>query len=115
MSTDPTPDADLSQELRELGELIKRVVQTARAHPHVKDFDQKISQAVGDLSARIDAAAQSTREPLKTVGAQVKHAAQAYQESGAADDIARGIAKSMRLLNEQIRKAIDELEKGSKS
>ena len=111
MSAQTSQDAELSQELRELGELFKRAVKVAREHPHVKDFDQKISQAISDLGARIDAAAHSAKEPLKKAGAQVKQAAQAYQETGAPEDFARGIAKSVRLVNEQIRKAIEEMEK----
>jgi hypothetical protein len=118
MSTTPPPDSSIAQELRELGELFKRAVQAAREHPNVKDFDQKISQAMNDLGAQIDSAAhsaaQSAQEPLKSVGAHVKQAAQAYKDTGAPEDFARGIAKSVRLLNEQIRKAIEELEKGSK-
>ena len=111
MSAQQSQDAELSQELRELGELFKRAVRVARGHPNVKDFDQKITQAMSDLSARIDQVTKSATSPLKNVGAQVKQAAQAYKETGAPDDFARGIAKSMRLLNEQIRKAIDEMEK----
>ncbi len=115
MSQQQPSDADLSQELRELGELFKRAVRLAREHPQIKDFDQKISQAVSNLGARIDSAAQSAKEPIKNVGAQVKQAAQAYKETGAPEDFARGIAKSVRLVNEQIRKAIDEMEKGTKA
>jgi hypothetical protein len=114
MSTQQPSDADISQELRELGELFKRAVQVAREHPQVKDFETKITQAVNDLGARIDAATQSTKEPLKNVGTQVKQAAQSYKDTGAVEDFARGIAKSVRLVNEQIRKAIEEMEKGTK-
>lgn len=114
MNTTPPQDANIAQELRELGELFKRAVQAAREHPNVKDFDQKISQAMNDLGAQIDSAAQSAQEPLKNVGAHVKQAAQAYKDTGAPEDFARGIAKSVRLLNEQIRKAIEELEKSGK-
>jgi len=112
MSANQPQDADISQELRELGELFKRAVRVAREHPHVKDFDQKISQALNDLGARIDAATQSAKEPLKNVGAQVKQAAQAYKDTGAPEDFTRGIAKSVRLVNEQIRKAVEEMEQG---
>lgn len=115
MSSQPSPEADISQELQELGELFKRAVQVARAHPHVKEFETKITHAVNDLSTQIGSATQGAREPLKKAGAQVKQAAQTYKESGASEDIARGIAKSVRLLNEQVRKAIEEMEKGSKT
>jgi hypothetical protein len=115
MSTPPTSDGEISQELRELGELIKRAVKVAREQPHVKDFETKITQAVSDLGARMDQATQSAREPIKKAGEQVKQAAQTYKETGATEDFARGIAKSVRLVNEQIRKAIEEMEKGSKT
>ena len=111
MGTPLPSDDDLSQELRELGELFKRAIQIAREHPHVKDFQTKITQAVSDLGARIDTAAQSAKEPIKNMGAQVKQAAQTYKETGAPDDLARGIAKSVRLVNEQIRRAVEEMEK----
>lgn len=114
MNANQSQDADLSQELRELGELFKRAVQVARAHPHVKDFETQITRAVGDLGARVDQATQNAREPIKKAGAQVKQAAQTYKETGAPEDLARGIAKSVRLVNEQIRKAIEEMEKGTK-
>ena len=114
MSANQPQDGELSQEMRELGELFKRAVQVARANPHMKDFESKITQAVNDLTTRIEAATQSAREPIKKAGAQVKQAAQTYKESGATEDFARGIAKSVRLLNEQIRKAIEEMEKGTK-
>ena len=115
MSAPQPSEADVSQELRELGELFKRAVRLAREHPHVKEFDQKISHAVSELGARIDSAAQSTKEPLQNVGAQLKQAAQAYKDTGAPEDFARGIAKSVRLVNEQIRKVIDEMEQNSKA
>lgn len=115
MSTSPSQDTDIAQELRELGELFKRAVRAAREHPNIKDFDQKISRAINDLGTQIDAAAHSAQGPIKNVGSAVKQAAQTYKESGAPDDIARGVAKSVRLLNEQIRKAIEELEKSSKT
>ena len=109
----PPSDGDLSQELRELGELFKRAVKVARENPHVRDFESKITHAVSDLGARIDSAAQSAKEPLKNVGAQVKHAAQTYKESGAPEDFARGIAKSVRIVNERIRRAVEEMEKNA--
>lgn len=115
MSANQPLEPDISQELRELGELIKRAVQAAREHPHVKDFDQKISHAVSDLGSKIDAAARSAHEPLQNVGTQFKQAAQTYRETGAAEDFARGIAKTVRLVNEQIRKAIEEVEQKNKA
>ena len=114
MSTNQPPEADISQELRELGELFKRAVRVAREHPNFKEFEQKISHAVTDLGARIDAAAQSAKEPLHNIGTQFKQSAQAYKETGAPEDFARGIAKSVRLVNEQIRQAIEEMEQKSK-
>lgn len=105
MSTQQPQDVDLSQELRELGELFKRAVRVARENPGVKDFETKIAHAVSDLNTRIDQATQSAREPLEKTGAQVKQAAQTYKDTGATEDFARGFSKSVHVVGEQIRKA----------
>lgn len=105
MSAQQPQDADLSQELRELGELFKRAVRVARENPSVKDFESKIAQAMHDLNTHIDHATQSARDPLEKAGSRVKQAAQTYKDTGATDDFARGFSKSAHLVGEQIRKA----------
>ena len=117
MSAQEPQQFDLAQELRELGEQIKRALQVARDHPKTKEMEQDIVQAMNNLEAEIRRALKSAQEneSVKKAGAQVKQAAQSVKESGAPDDIARGIAKGVRTLNEQIRKAIEDAEKSSKS
>ncbi len=116
MSEQQPQEVDLAQELRELGEQLKKAIRVARDHPHTKEFERQISQAVSDLSAQIDRAVQTAKqdERVKKAGEQVKQAAQTVKESGAPEDIARGLAKGVRALNEQIRRAIEEAEKATR-
>jgi len=113
MSTQPPQEFDLEKELRDLGEHLKRAFQVAREHPKTKELEQDIAQAVRNLESEIQRAVKSAqeKEPVKKAGEQLKQAAHTVTESGAPDDIARGIAKGVRALNEQIRKAIEEAEK----
>ncbi len=116
MSEQQPQEVDLAQELRELGEQLKKAIRVARDHPHTKEFERQISQAVSDLSAQIDRAVQTAKqdERVKKAGDQVKQAAQTVKESGAPEDVARGLAKGVRALNEQIRRAIEEAEKATR-
>ncbi len=113
MSAQQPQPVDLAQELRELGEQIKKAVLVAREHPQTKEAERQIVQALNDLGAEIDRAVKSvqTHEPVKKAEEHVKQTAQSFKDSGALDDIASGIAKGVRALNEQIRKAIDAAEK----
>ncbi len=106
-------EPSLAQELRELGRQLKEAIRVAREHPQTKEFERQVSQAVNDLSADIDRAVHSAQrdDHVQKVGGQVKQAAQSFKESGAGQDIERGLAKGMRALNEQIRRAITEAEK----
>lgn len=115
MSEQPPSEVDLAQELRELGEQLKKAIRVARDHPQTKEFERQISQAVNDLGAQIDRAVKSAKEDerVKKVGEQVKQAAQSVKEGGAPEDIARGLAKGVRALNEQIRRAVEEAETGT--
>jgi hypothetical protein len=114
--SEPQPNqVDLAQELRDLGEQIQRAITVARNHPQTKEFERTISKAISDLGSQISQALTTAREDehIKRAEAQVKQAAQSLKEGGAKDDIERGLAKGVRALNEQIRKAIEEAEKGS--
>ena len=117
MSTQPPQEFDLETELHELGEQIKRAFQVAREHPKTRDLEHQVAQAVADMQVEVKRAVDSARanEQLKKTGEQVKQAAQSLKESGAPDDIARGIAKGVRALNDQIRKAIEDAEESSRS
>ncbi len=114
---EPQPEFDLAQELRELGEQIKRAFQVARDHPKTKEMEQEIVQAIHNLETEIQRAVKSAQEneSLKKAGEQVKQAAQSVKDTSAPDDIARGIAKGVHALNDQIRKAIEDAEKSSRS
>jgi Xaa-Pro aminopeptidase len=111
---------DLAQELRELGRQLKEAIRVAREHPQTKEFERQVSQAVGELSAHIDRAVKTAKEDehirkaAETTEAEVRRAAQTLKESGAKEDIARGLAKGLQALNEQIRRAIAEAEKTSR-
>jgi hypothetical protein len=111
---------DLAQELRELGRQLKEAIRVAREHPQTKEFERQVSQAVGELSAHIDRAVKTAKEDehirkaAETTEDQVRRAAQTLKESGAKEDIARGLAKGLQALNEQIRRAIAEAEKTSR-
>lgn len=114
---EPSPQFDLGEELRELGEQLKRMLRVAREHPKTKEMEQDIVQAINNLEAEIQRTfkAAQENESLKKAGDQVKQTAQSVKASGAVDDVARGIAKGVRALNEQIRKAIEEAEKTNRS
>ncbi len=109
-------ELSLVQELRELGRQIKDAVRVAREHPQTKEFERQVNQAVNDLSADIDRAVRSAQgdEKVQKAGTQVKQAADSLRGSTAGQDIERGLAKGMRALNEQIRRAITEAEKQSR-
>ena len=113
MSEQPPQEVDLAQELRELGEQLKKAIRVARDHPQTKEFERQISQAVSDLGAHIDRALNATKgdDRVRKAGDQFKQAAQSVKQSGAPDDIARGLAKGVRALNEQIRRAVEDAEK----
>lgn len=112
----PQPEFDLAQELRELGEQLKRAFQVAREHPQTKEFERQITQAVKDLSAEIERAVKTTRddERVKQAETHVREAVQSVKEGGAKEDIERGFAKGVRALNEQIRKAIEDAEQAAR-
>lgn len=112
MSAPEPQPVDLAQELRELGEQIKKALLVARDHPQTKEFERQVTQAMRDLGAEIDRALKS--DPIKQASDQVKQTAHSVKESGAVDDIAAGIAKGVRALNDQIRKAIEEAEKSAR-
>ncbi len=116
-SQPPIQETDLAKELRELGETIKRAFQVARDHPKTKEFESQVTKAINDLEAEIQRAVKgaSEHDAVKKAGEHVKQTAQSIKESGAPDDILRGITKGVQALNEQIRKAIDDAEKTSKS
>ncbi len=106
-------ELNLAQELRELGRQIKEAVRVAREHPQTKDFERQVNQAVNQMGVDIDHALRAAQrdEHVQKAGTQVKQAAQSFKGSGAGQDIERGLAKGMRALNEQIRRAIQEAEK----
>jgi hypothetical protein len=116
MSAQSPQEYDLAQELRELGEQLKRAFEVAREHPQTKEFERQVTQAVKDLGAEIDRALKTTREDerVKQAETHVREAVQSVKEGGAKEDIARGFAKGVRALNEQIRKAIEDAEKASR-
>jgi uncharacterized membrane-anchored protein YjiN (DUF445 family) len=109
-------DVSLAQELRELGRQIKEAVRVAREHPQTKEFERQVTQAVNQLGVDIDRAIRSAQrdEKVQKAGTQVKQAAETFTASSAGQDIERGLAKGMRALNEQIRRAIVEAEKQSR-
>ncbi len=116
MSTQQPEETDLAQELRELGQQLKRAIGVAAQYRKTKEFEQKIAQAAQELTAQIDrvvkaAKDRATVDPIKRAGERVKETAQAFKESGVKEDFERGLAKSVRLLNEQIRRAIEEAER----
>lgn len=113
MSAQPSQEYDLAQELRELGEQLKHAFQVAREHPQTKEFERQVSQAVKDLSAEIERVFKTARhdEHVKKAEAHVREAVQSVKDGSAKEDIERGLAKGVRALNEQIRKAIEDAEK----
>jgi len=117
MSAPPPSEYDLAQELRELGEQLKRAFQVAHEHPQTKEFERQVTQAVRDLGAEIDRALQVAREDARVQQAetQMREAAQSVKESGAKQDIERGLAKGVRALREQIRCAIEETERAARA
>jgi CRISPR/Cas system-associated protein Csm6 len=112
----PQSESDLAQELRELGEQLKRAFQVAREHPQTKEFERQVTQAVKDLSAEIDRALKTARtdERVQKAETHVREAVQSVKEGNAKEDLERGFAKGVRALNEQIRKAIEEAEQTSR-
>lgn len=115
MSEPKRDEMELAQELRELGKQLQQMVRVAREHPQTREFEHRVAQAVGELSQQIDRAMRTAREDerLKQAGSQVKQTADALRESRAAEDIQRGLAKGLRVLNEQIARAIADADKPS--
>ncbi len=115
MSEPKRDEMELAQELRELGRQLQQMVRVAREHPQTREVEHRVAQAVGELSQQIDRALHTAREDerIKQAGSQVKQTTDAFKESHAAEDIQRGLAKGLRVLNEQIARAIAEAEKPS--
>lgn len=119
MSEQHPEELDLVRELHELGRQLKEAIRVAREHPQTKEFERQVSQAVNELSAQIDHAVKTAqendriRQAADTAAQQVKQSAQTFKESGAKEDIERGLAKGLRALNDQIRRAIAEADKRS--
>ena len=119
MSEQRPEELDLVRELHELGRQLKEAIRVAREHPPTKEFERQVSQAVNELSAHIDHAVKTAqendriRQAADTAAQQVKQSAQAFKESGAKEDIERGLAKGLQALNDQIRRAIAEVDKPS--
>jgi ribose 1,5-bisphosphokinase PhnN len=115
MSEQQPKEPDLAEELRVLGEQIMTALRVARDHPQTKEFERQITQAVSDLGAQVDRALKSAKEDerVKKAGEQVKQAAHSIKEGGAPEDIARGLAKGVRALNDQIRRAIEDAQKAT--
>ncbi len=111
-------ESDLVKELRELGRQIQEAIRVAREHPQTKEFERQVTQAIAELSAQIDRAVKNAhadehvRKAADTATTQLNQAARSFKESGAKDDIERGLAKGLQALNEQIRRAIAEADKG---
>ncbi len=111
----PQPSA-LAQELRELARQLQQALRVAREHPQTREFEHQVSQAVADLGTELDRVLKQaqTNDHIHKVGEQVKQTAQAIKESGAKEDVERGLAAGLRALNEQIARAIAEAEKPGK-
>ncbi len=118
MSENKPEEITLAQELRELGQQIEQAIRVAREHPHTNEFERQVSQAIKEMSTHIDRALKAAQEDervktaAQTAGEEIKHAAQAFEASGAKGDIERGLAKGLRVLNEQLRRAVAEADKG---
>ena len=113
-------DSKLADELREMGKQIKDLAHAAAEHPKTKEFEEKISQAVKDMTHEIDGAmaraqASEPGQRVKKAGEELIKTGQAWKDSGAPEEIARGLAASVQILNQQIRRAVDELKKESKA
>ncbi len=117
MSENKPDEFTLAQELRELGQQIEQAVRVAREHPQTKEFERQVSQAVKELGTHIDRALKAAQEDDRvrtaamTAEEEFRHAAQKFEASGAKADIERGLAKGLRVLNEQIRRAVAEADK----
>ncbi len=113
MSAQPPHEYDLSQELHDLGEQLKRALQAARDHPQTRELERQIAQAVKDLSTEIERGLRAAREDalVKQAESQMRQVVQSLQEGSAKEDIERGLAKGVRALNEQIRKIVENIER----
>src|SRR5574340_558951 len=112
MDEQKSDELNLAQELRELGRQIQQAIRVAREHPQTKEFERQVTQAVNQLGADIDRALRSAQrdEKVQKASDQVRQAAQSIATSSAGQDIERGLAKGMRALNEQMRRAISDAE-----
>ncbi|MCL4396274.1 MAG: hypothetical protein M1482_15990 [Chloroflexi bacterium] len=112
--SEPEPhEYDLIQELRDLGEQLKEIVRVAREHPHTKELERQISEAVHVMGDQFDQALNSAahEDHVKRAGEQIKQVTQSIKESGAPDEISRGLAKGVRALNDEMRRAIRQADK----
>lgn len=113
MSDEKAPEFNLAQELNQLGEQLKTLLQVARDHPQTQDFARQVKQAVHDLGDTIDSAIVTAKqdERVKQAEVHVRETVQSIKEGGAKEDIERGLAKGVRALNEQIQRVIQEAQK----
>ncbi len=115
--SEPSPEPfDLAQELRELMQQLKEAVRVAREHPQTKEFERQISLAVTELTAQIDRAVRVAKEDehVRHVESQVKETAEAIKAGQAKEQVEQGLAKGVRSLNEQIRRAVKEADEAAR-
>ncbi|MBI3537190.1 MAG: hypothetical protein HY070_06505 [Chloroflexi bacterium] len=111
--TSKSDEPTLADELREMGQQLKDLVRATAEHPTTKELEEKIARGVKEMSAEIDRARARAKatETAQAAGAELKKRAQTLKDSGAKEEIERGLATSVRGLNEQIRRAIAEIKK----
>ena len=113
---DNTNDLRLADELREMGQQLKELIKATSEHPKTKEIEEKITQAVRDMGEQIDRAVERGKaseqgQRAQAAGEELGQTAQRWKEGGARDDLERGLAKSVHVLSEQIRRAVEALRK----
>ncbi len=111
-----TNESRLADELREMGQQLKELIKATSEHPKTKEIEEKIIQAVRDFGEQIDRAVERAQtseqgQRAKAAGTELGQTAHKWKESGARDDLERGLTKSVQVLSEQIRRAVEEIRK----
>ena len=113
VTTPPTEpragETTLTEEFREFGRQLTTLLRIVRESPTAREIETQFKQVMHDVERQVDEAMTTTRQRVQEQNLKdtFKGAAQT-----AADETQRGLAKGLRLVNEQMAHLVQEAEKG---
>ncbi|MGE5140394.1 MAG: hypothetical protein ACM3JD_13085 [Rudaea sp.] len=102
-------ETTLTEEFHELGRQLTTLLRIVRESPKAREIETQVRQVMRDVERQVDDAMTTTRQRVQEQNLKdtFKGAAQT-----AADETQRGLAKGLRVVNEQMARLVQEAEKG---